>query len=90
MGLNKISFTDPNEGKSSQPVATKEHFVFSEMSGVLHHFWVEGNLVKEGAKLPSETSLGAITCITWKGETLVLGDVDGNLSIWDLKAKISR
>ncbi|XP_072042557.1 WD repeat-containing protein 11-like isoform X2 [Amphiura filiformis] len=81
---------DPNEGKSGQPVATKEHFVFSEQSGVLHHFWVEGNLVKEGAKLPSETSLGTITCITWKGETLVLGDVDGNLSIWDLKAKISR
>ena len=34
--------------------------------------------------------MGSITSIAWKGETLVLGDVDGNLNLWDLKAKLSR
>uniref|UniRef100_H2MDP5 WD repeat-containing protein 11 n=1 Tax=Oryzias latipes TaxID=8090 RepID=H2MDP5_ORYLA len=35
-------------------------------------------------------SMGSITCIAWKGDTLVLGDVDGNLNFWDLKARLSR
>jgi hypothetical protein len=34
--------------------------------------------------------MGAITSIAWKGETLVLGDVDGNLNLWDLKNRVSR
>jgi hypothetical protein len=34
--------------------------------------------------------MGSITCIAWKAETLVLGDVDGNLNLWDLKARVSR
>lgn len=34
--------------------------------------------------------MGSITCIAWKGETMVLGDVDGNLNLWDLKARVSR
>ena len=28
--------------------------------------------------------------LAWKAETLVLSDVDGNLNIWDLRAKMSR
>lgn len=35
-------------------------------------------------------SMGSITCIAWKGDILVLGDVDGNLNFWDLKARVSR
>uniref|UniRef100_A0A5F9D790 WD repeat domain 11 n=1 Tax=Oryctolagus cuniculus TaxID=9986 RepID=A0A5F9D790_RABIT len=35
-------------------------------------------------------SMGSITCIAWKGDTLVLGDVDGNLNFWDLKGRVSR
>ena len=34
--------------------------------------------------------MGSITCIAWKGDTMVLGDVDGNLNLWDLKARVSR
>lgn len=34
--------------------------------------------------------MGSITCIAWKGDTLVLGDVDGNLNFWDLKGRVSR
>jgi hypothetical protein len=35
-------------------------------------------------------SMGSITCIAWKGDTLVLGDMDGNLNFWDLKGRVSR
>lgn len=38
----------------------------------------------------SQGSMGSIACIAWKGDTLVLGDVDGNLNFWDLKARLSR
>lgn len=82
----------PESSSENRPVSTtiREHFVFAEISGVLHHFWVEGSVVHEGAKLPSESSLTTISCIAWKGETLVMADSDGNLGVWDLKAKISR
>lgn len=39
---------------------------------------------------PLQGSMGSIACIAWKGDTLVLGDVDGNLNFWDLKARLSR
>ena len=78
------------DGKVSQATTTKEHFFFAESNRMLHHFWVEGSVVKEGSRLPSDSGLGSITCMTWKGETLVMGDADGNLGIWDLKARVSR
>lgn len=34
--------------------------------------------------------MGAISYIAWKKDILVLGDVDGNLNLWDLKGKVSR
>lgn len=34
--------------------------------------------------------MGGITCIAWKGDMLVLGDMDGNLHFWDLKGRVSR
>ncbi|XP_022080580.1 WD repeat-containing protein 11-like isoform X4 [Acanthaster planci] len=78
------------DSKMSQVTATREHFFFAESNRMLHHFWVEGSLVKEGSRLPSDSGLGSITCMTWKGETLVMGDADGMLGVWDLKARVSR
>lgn len=34
--------------------------------------------------------MGSVTCIAWKGDMLVLGDMDGNLNFWDLKGRVSR
>ncbi|XP_071485424.1 WD repeat-containing protein 11-like [Diadema antillarum] len=85
-----IHLAESSADSRSTPPTVREHFVFAEISGVLHHFWVEGSVVHEGAKLPSESSLTTISCIAWKGETLVMADLDGNLGVWDLKAKISR
>ncbi|XP_038045535.1 WD repeat-containing protein 11-like isoform X5 [Patiria miniata] len=78
------------DSKLSQTSATREHFFFAESNRMLHHFWVEGSVVKEGSRLPSDSGLGSITCMTWKGETLVMGDADGMLGVWDLKARVSR
>ncbi|XP_064630114.1 WD repeat-containing protein 11-like isoform X2 [Lineus longissimus] len=71
-------------------VCAREHFVFTDSDGLLYHFIVEGNMIKDGSKVPPDGGMGSITCIAWKGELMVLGDVDGNLNIWDLKSRVSR
>ncbi|OXB82590.1 UNVERIFIED_CONTAM: hypothetical protein H355_005845 [Colinus virginianus] len=80
------------ESKSelSQNISAREHFVFTDSDGQVYHLTVEGNSVKDSARIPPDGSMGSITCIAWKGDTLVLGDVDGNLNFWDLKARVSR
>jgi len=80
------------ERSASVPTITsvREHFVFTDVNGLLYHFIVEGNLVRDGSKIPPDGGMGSITSVAWKAETLVLSDVDGNLNIWDLRAKMSR
>jgi hypothetical protein len=70
--------------------AVREHFVFTDINGLLYHFIIEGNIVRDGSKIPPDSGMGSITCIAWKAETLVLSDVDGNLNLWDLRGKVSR
>uniref|UniRef100_A0A8C3AU92 WD repeat-containing protein 11 n=1 Tax=Cyclopterus lumpus TaxID=8103 RepID=A0A8C3AU92_CYCLU len=79
-----------SKSESSQAISAREHFVFTDMDGQVYHITVEGNTVKDGARIPPDGSMGSIACIAWKGDTLVLGDVDGNLNFWDLKARLSR
>ncbi|KAF3842333.1 hypothetical protein F7725_024284 [Dissostichus mawsoni] len=69
-----------SKSESSQAISAREHFVFTDTDGQVYHITVEGNT----------GSMGSIACIAWKGDTLVLGDVDGNLNFWDLKARLSR
>uniref|UniRef100_A0A8C9F388 WD repeat-containing protein 11 n=1 Tax=Pavo cristatus TaxID=9049 RepID=A0A8C9F388_PAVCR len=87
-----ISLLQEAESKSelSQNISAREHFVFTDADGQVYHLTVEGNSVKDSARIPPDGSMGSITCIAWKGDTLVLGDVDGNLNFWDLKARVSR
>ncbi|XP_072292622.1 WD repeat-containing protein 11 [Eucyclogobius newberryi] len=87
-----ISLLQDAESKSetSQAISAREHFVFTDTDGQVYHITVEGNSVKDGARIPPDGSMGSIACIAWKGDTLVLGDVDGNLNFWDLKARLSR
>uniref|UniRef100_A0A8B9FEB8 WD repeat-containing protein 11 n=1 Tax=Amazona collaria TaxID=241587 RepID=A0A8B9FEB8_9PSIT len=87
-----ISLLQEAESKSelSQNISAREHFVFTGADGQVYHLTVEGNSVKDSARIPPDGSMGSITCIAWKGDTLVLGDVDGNLNFWDLKARVSR
>ncbi|XP_066549103.1 WD repeat-containing protein 11 [Amia ocellicauda] len=87
-----ISLLQEAESKSelSQNISAREHFVFTDTDGQVYHLTVEGNTVKDGARIPPDGSMGSMACIAWKGDTLVLGDVDGNLNFWDLKARLSR
>uniref|UniRef100_A0A4W3H4F0 WD repeat-containing protein 11 n=1 Tax=Callorhinchus milii TaxID=7868 RepID=A0A4W3H4F0_CALMI len=87
-----ISLLQEAESKSelNQNISAREHFVFTDNDGQVYHLTVEGNIVKDGARIPPDGSMGSITCIAWKGDTLVLGDSDGNLNFWDLKARLSR
>ncbi|XP_010210770.1 PREDICTED: WD repeat-containing protein 11, partial [Tinamus guttatus] len=87
-----ISLLQEAESKSelSQNISAREHFVLTDNDGQVYHLTVEGNSVKDSARIPPDGSMGSITCIAWKGDTLVLGDVDGNLNFWDLKARVSR
>ncbi|KAK1333326.1 hypothetical protein QTO34_005709 [Cnephaeus nilssonii] len=87
-----ISLLQEAESKSelSQNISAREHFVFTDNDGQVYHFTVEGNSVKDSARIPPDGSMGSITCIAWKGDMLVLGDMDGNLNFWDLKGRVSR
>ena len=80
--------TTPNDDDISSNV--REHFVFTNNNGLLYHYVVEGNLVKERSRIPSDSTMSSITGIAWKAETLVLTDNDGSMNIWDLKARVSR
>ncbi|XP_028681437.2 WD repeat-containing protein 11 [Erpetoichthys calabaricus] len=87
-----ISLLQEAQSKSelSQNISAREHFVFTDTDGQVYHFTVEGTSVKDGARIPPDGSMGSITCIVWKGDVLVLGDVDGNLNFWDLKGRLTR
>lgn len=89
---SSISLVQDAESRSGtgQAISAREHFVFTDTDGQVYHITVEGNTVKDGARIPPDGSMGSIACIAWKGDTLVLGDVDGNLNFWDLKARLSR
>ncbi|KAF4019301.1 hypothetical protein G4228_010731 [Cervus hanglu yarkandensis] len=90
--VSHLNLLQEAESKSelSQNISAREHFVFTDNDGQVYHLTVEGNSVKDSARIPPDGSMGSITCIAWKGDTLVLGDMDGNLNFWDLKGRVSR
>ncbi|XP_059803789.1 WD repeat-containing protein 11 isoform X2 [Hypanus sabinus] len=87
-----ISLLQEAESKAelSHNISAREHFIFTDNDGQTFHLTVEGNIVKDVVRIPPDGDMGSITCIAWKGEMLVLGDVDGNMNFWDLKARLSR
>lgn len=46
------------ESKSeiSQAISAREHFVFTDTDGQVYHITVEGNTVKDGARIPPDVS----------------------------------
>lgn len=92
MSSGTLSGDQPENDKMSKLrlTPTKEHFVFTDTDGQLLHFSVEGNVVRDGSRIPSDSSMGMITCIAWKMDHIILGDVDGNLNFWNLKNKNCR
>merc|ERR1712226_639544 len=76
---------------NNNQLVAKEHFVFTDPEGQLYHFSVEGNTIRDGTKIAAESGLGnPITFIAWKSDHVVRSDVDGNINVWEVKAKSSR
>ncbi|XP_067952067.1 WD repeat-containing protein 11-like [Watersipora subatra] len=74
------------EGTTSL-LQVKEHFVFTDNTGLLHSYNVEGSILKQISKMGIQGVTGTVTALAWRHETLSLGDVNSNVSFWDLKNK---
>lgn len=55
---NPHSLLQDAESKSetSQAISAREHFVFTDTDGQVYHITVEGNTVKDGARIPPDVS----------------------------------
>ena len=86
-----VSPSEKEGGKENNvKEVTKEHIVLTDHDGQLYHFTVEGHTIKDGTKIPAETGLGTITCISWKSDMIVRGDTEGNVNIWNMKTRQSK
>ncbi|RWS04712.1 WD repeat-containing protein 11-like protein [Dinothrombium tinctorium] len=82
----QVDGTFTSESKYS-PV--KENFVVTNANSELHHFSVEGKVVKQVSSTP-DLNGPTITSISWKSDHLLLGDADGNLNVWSLKDRVTK
>jgi len=88
--VKKSGSISPGEKEQNMKEVTKEHILLTDHDGQLYHFTVEGNTIKDGTKIPAETGLGTITCISWKADMIVRGDTEGNVNIWNMKTRQSK
>jgi len=65
----------------------KEHMLFTDTDSQLYNFSVEGHSIRDGTRIPAETGIGTINAIASKAELIVRGDSDGNINIWNMKAR---
>ncbi|XP_062608661.1 WD repeat-containing protein 11-like isoform X2 [Saccostrea cucullata] len=92
MGVSttSLSETAESDSKVNQKMSVKEHFVYTDSEGTLYHFVVEGTGFADASRVPAESGMGTITWIAWKGDFILFGDGEGQLSVWDLKSKTQR
>lgn len=48
-----------------QAISAREHFVFTDTDGQVYHITVEGNTVKDGARIPPDVSLNSTSSPTF-------------------------
>lgn len=53
-----------SKSETSQAISAREHFVFTDTDGQVYHITVEGNTVKDGARIPPDVSL--LVCLSKK------------------------
>lgn len=69
-----------SKSETSQAISAREHFVFTDTDGQVYHITVEGNTVKDGARIPPDVSPETFMSIfyfisTWatsRSSTLIL------------------
>lgn len=53
-----------SKSETSQAISAREHFVFTDTDGQVYHITVEGNTVKDGARIPPDVSPNAsVLCL---------------------------
>lgn len=77
---------DPKGGKNAS--RSKEYFMITNSDSELYHFCVEGSNVKKILSTPHLS--GGITATAWKNDQLIFGDSDGNITLWNLRTKVSK
>ena len=51
---------------------------------------IEGHSIRDGTRIPAETGIGTVNTIACKSDLIVRGDTDGNINIWNIKARQSK
>lgn len=46
-----------SKSEMGQGISAREHFVFTDTDGQVYHITVEGNSVKDGARIPPDVSV---------------------------------
>lgn len=52
-------------GGNERTSIAKETFVFTDTEGQLYHFSVEGNVIRDGTKVPPDVSFISLDYLTW-------------------------
>lgn len=77
-----------NKDSKNASSKTKEYFMITNSDSELYHFCVEGSNVKKILSTPHLS--GGITATAWKSDQLIFGDSDGNITLWNLRTKVSK
>lgn len=87
----KFDSASSNDPKRSSPAPLRENFVVTNKLGVSYHFSIAGNVLKEITEMPPESTMNkSVTSIAWKSDHVILGQMNGDISVWDLEQKRSR
>ncbi|RMZ97372.1 WD repeat-containing 11, partial [Brachionus plicatilis] len=84
--------SDATDGQNSENINTeKENIICIDDSGLMYSFCVETNHIKDGAiVLPEDGELMNVSSIDLKKDFIVCGDLDGNLSRWNLRTRFLK
>ncbi|XP_065556368.1 WD repeat-containing protein 11-like [Artemia franciscana] len=69
----------------------KEKVIFADgESQKVYVMSIEGSILSEGKTLPTKGIVGKVSCVCWKNDLVVMGDVEGNVIVWDTKNGIYK
>jgi len=90
--LSSVSAVDYDiaMGTPSSQSPEREQLTVMDEVGSMWQISIEGSKVKVTNSIPTQTYLNRPTCVVWKGDLMVAGDVDGMLFFYDSKAPQSK
>ncbi|CAI2312449.1 unnamed protein product [Caenorhabditis sp. 36 PRJEB53466] len=78
--------------ESTQQSVYRENLVLLDSENRIYHITLRGLHVRDGKMVNTQwkSASAQICAMTWKDDMLAVGDVEGNLVVWDLGRKQSR